>query len=94
MVLAWRLVYSGEQGPHHDDACAGGDGLGDVAGVLDATVCDDGDAALAGCAIGSAMAVIWGLPAPVTIRVVQMLPGPIPTLMASAPASMRAIAPS
>src|ERR1700722_15931741 len=42
----------------------------------------------------SEMAVIWGMPAPGTMRVVQMLPGPMPTLMASAPASMRAMAPS
>ena len=32
-----------------------------------------------------------GTPTPVTIRVVQMLPGPIPTLIASAPASIRAL---
>ena len=42
----------------------------------------------------SVMAVIWGIPAPVTMRVVQMEPGPMPTLTASAPASMRAMAPS
>ena len=42
----------------------------------------------------SAMAVICGIPAPVTMRVVQMEPGPMPTLMASAPASMSAKAPS
>ena len=34
------------------DAGTGGDGLGDVSGVLDATVGDDGDAALAGGAVG------------------------------------------
>ena len=37
-------------------------------------------------------AVICGTPMPVTTRVVQMEPGPMPTLMASAPASMRASA--
>ena len=42
----------------------------------------------------SAMAVICGIPAPVTMRVVQMEPGPMPTLMASAPASISAWAPS
>ncbi len=42
----------------------------------------------------SAIAVICGMPAPVTIRVVQMEPGPMPTLTASAPASMSASAPS
>ena len=33
----------------------------------------------------SAMAVICGTPAPLTTRVVQMEPGPMPTLMPSAP---------
>src|ERR1035441_5464149 len=42
----------------------------------------------------SAMAVICGMPAPVTMRVVQLDPGPMPTLMASAPASISASAPS
>ena len=36
----------------------------------------------------SEMAVIWGMPAPVMIRVVQMEPGPTPTLTASTPRSM------
>ena len=39
-------------------------------------------------------AVICGTPQPVTIRVVQIDPGPIPTLTASTPASARALAPS
>ena len=38
----------------------------------------------------SSMAVICGTPAPVTTRVVQILPGPIPTLIASTPASINA----
>ncbi len=42
----------------------------------------------------SVIAVTWGTPAPVTMRVVQMLPGPMPTLTASAPRSMRARVPS
>ena len=37
----------------------------------------------------SMMAVIWGTPTPATTRVVQMEPGPIPTLMPSAPALIR-----
>src|SRR6266705_2312190 len=37
----------------------------------------------------SATAVNCGTPAPATIRVVQMEPGPTPTLIASAPASIR-----
>ena len=41
----------------------------------------------------SAMAVIWGMPAPVTIRVVQMEPGPMPTFTAEAPAWQRSLAP-
>ena len=39
-------------------------------------------------------AVICGTPTPVTTRVVQIEPGPIPTLTASAPASMRSDAAS
>ncbi len=38
----------------------------------------------------SMMAVSCGTPTPATMRVVQMEPGPMPTLMASAPASIRA----
>jgi hypothetical protein len=41
----------------------------------------------------SSSAVSCGTPTPATMRVVQMEPGPMPTLMASAPASMRARAP-
>ena len=40
------------------------------------------------------MAVIWGTPTPEMIRVVQMAPGPMPTLTASAPASIRSSAAS
>src|SRR5258708_7841050 len=40
------------------------------------------------------MAVICGTPAPVTTRVVQMEPGPMPTLMPSAPARASSQAPS
>ena len=40
------------------------------------------------------MAVSCGTPTPATIRVVQIEPGPMPTLMASAPASISALAPS
>src|ERR1700732_3031429 len=42
----------------------------------------------------SRMAVNCGMPTPATTRVVQIEPGPMPTLMASAPASMSAFAPS
>ena len=38
--------------------------------------------------------MICGTPTPVTIRVVQIEPGPIPTFTALAPASARAMAPS
>jgi hypothetical protein len=38
------------------------------------------------------MAMICGTPTPATMRVVQMEPGPMPTLTASAPASARASA--
>ena len=40
------------------------------------------------------MAVIWGTPTPATTRVVQMDPGPMPTLMPSAPALISASAAS
>src|SRR5262245_9908010 len=48
------------------------------------------------CATSTAsmMAVSWGTPTPATMRVVQIEPGPIPTLIASAPASISALAPS
>ena len=42
----------------------------------------------------SMIAVSCGTPKPVTIRVVQIDPGPMPTLMASAPASANSRAPS
>ena len=38
--------------------------------------------------------MIWGAPTPATTRVVQIEPGPTPTLTASAPASTRAWAPA
>ena len=40
------------------------------------------------------MAVSCGTPTPATMRVVQIEPGPMPTLTASAPASISALAPS
>src|ERR1035441_4363850 len=40
------------------------------------------------------MAVTWGTPTPATTRVVQIEPGPTPTLTPSAPASTNAWAPS
>ena len=42
----------------------------------------------------SYIAVICGTPTPATTRVVQIEPGPIPTLIASAPASISASAAS
>ncbi|CSD09469.1 Uncharacterised protein [Vibrio cholerae] len=42
----------------------------------------------------SAIAVICGTPTPVTMRVVQIEPGPIPTFTALTPASISARAPS
>ena len=41
-----------------------------------------------------AIAVICGMPAPVTMRVVQIDPGPMPTLIALAPASIKSLAPA
>ncbi len=40
------------------------------------------------------IAVSCGTPTPATMRVVQIEPGPMPTLIASAPASISALAPS
>ena len=40
------------------------------------------------------IALICGTPTPVTIRVVQIEPGPIPTFTASTPTSANAFAPS
>ena len=45
-------------------------------------------------ALISIIAVICGTPMPAMILVVQIEPGPIPTLTPSAPASFNAIAPS
>ena len=42
----------------------------------------------------SMTAVSCGTPTPATMRVVQIEPGPMPTLIASAPASISASAPS
>src|SRR5262249_10359028 len=42
----------------------------------------------------STTAVSCGTPTPATTRVVQIEPGPMPTLTASAPASISALAPS
>ena len=50
--------------------------------------------AVSAAATAFIIAVICGIPTPVTTRVVQIDPGPIPTLIASAPTSMSAFAPS
>ena len=42
----------------------------------------------------SMMADNWGIPAPATMRVVQIEPGPMPTFTQSAPASAKAFAPA
>ena len=53
-----------------------------------------GTPALAAARAHSAMAVICGTPAPVTTRVVQMEPGPIPTFTPSTPSCSRSHAPA
>ena len=58
---------------------AGGDGFGDVAGIFDAAVGDHRHARASPPRPHSMMAVICGTPAPVTTRVVQIEPGPMPT---------------
>ena len=53
-----------------------------------------GTSAARAASAASRMAVSCGTPTPATIRVVQIEPGPMPTLIASAPASISACAPS
>ena len=53
-----------------------------------------GTSALAAARAASAMAVICGMPAPETTRVVQMEPGPMPTFTADTPAAISSAAPS
>src|SRR5580700_1479914 len=50
--FAGTFIGAGEHRADHDRACAGGQRLGDVAGVLDATICDDRDAGIFYCAKG------------------------------------------
>ena len=88
--LARRLVDAGEQAAEHHDVGAGGDGLGDVAGELDAAVGDERDAVARAAAAQSWMAVTCGTPTPATTRVVQIDPGPTPTFTPSAPAATMA----
>jgi hypothetical protein len=54
---------------------AGGDDLGDVAGVAQAAVGDQRHAGAGQGLVTSATAVICGTPTPATMRVVQMEPG-------------------
>ena len=64
---------------------ARGHGLGDVAGIANAAVGDDRHAVPpTPCRL--VIAVICGTPTPEITRVVQIDPGPMPTLTASAPA--------
>ena len=53
-----------------------------------------GTLCLAASAEQALMAVIWGTPVPAMMRVVQIDPAPMPTLMASAPAEIRSRVPS
>ena len=53
-----------------------------------------GTSCLRQTATTSRIAVNCGTPTPATMRVVQIEPGPMPTLTASAPASISASAPS
>ena len=53
-----------------------------------------GTSAFLAASTASMIAVSCGTPTPATMRVVQIEPGPMPTLIASAPASISACAPS
>ena len=93
--LARALVGAREERADHHRRGAGGDRLGDVARELDAAVGDDRRVRSAAAArAASAIAVICGMPAPETTRVVQIEPGPMPTLTALTPAAIRSAAPS
>ena len=93
--FAGALFGAGEQAADHDAVGAGRDGLGDVARILDAAVGDERNAGLSALPWrASAMAVICGTPAPETTRVVQIEPGPMPTLTPSAPSAISSRAPS
>lgn len=50
--LAGAFVDAGEEGTDHDAAGSGGDGLGDVSGILDTAVGDERDVVFFGGAIG------------------------------------------
>ena len=61
MTSPGRLLGAGEDGAEHDAVGAGGERLGDVAGIADAAVGDQRDVgALAGHRATSLMAVICG----------------------------------
>jgi len=89
MVSPGLLVDTGEEGADHEELarrrwpC-------DFAGVLDAGHRNLMDAAIFGGAVGLGDSGDLGMPAPVTMRVVADGAGAEATLMASAPASMRA----
>ena len=89
--LAGALVGAGEQRADHRAGGAGGERLGEVAGILDAAVGDHRHAGASAASTTSMMAVSCGTPTPATMRVVQIEPGPMPTLTASAPASISAL---
>ena len=52
MVFAGRFLSAGKEAADHDAGGSRGDGFGDVAGVFDATIGDDGDAGTFGGAGG------------------------------------------
>jgi hypothetical protein len=77
--LARALIHAGKQRPHHHHARARRNRLGHIARVLDAAIRNHRNPPLAGRTIRlGEIAVICGMPAPVTMRVVQIDPGPIP----------------
>jgi len=86
MVSARRLLGPREEGADHDHIGAGGQGLGQVPEYLMPPSAMRGMPYCFATAEQSLMAVICGTPIPATTRVVQMEPGPMPTLMASTPA--------
>ncbi len=92
--LARRLLRCRRTGRRSSSQCAPATmRLGDVARVANAAVGDQRDAGvLAAPRRPRRSAVICGTPTPATMRVVQIEPGPMPTLTPSAPASTSAFA--
>ena len=80
--FARRLVGAGEQRADHRDVGAGGERLGEIAReYLMPPSAITGMSAFFAASTASMIAVSCGTPTPATMRVVQIEPGPMPTLI-------------